>query len=103
MFLTTFCSSIRKLSSTNVNFITMQFTDLFCYRATKEIPLQCNARVNFEFKIFFVQRHPAFHVEPMSGELNVQHYSYSMPALCIMCHCKIKIPNTEQSATTEGK
>ncbi|XP_078572039.1 cilia- and flagella-associated protein 221-like [Branchiostoma floridae x Branchiostoma japonicum] len=33
----------------------------------KKIPLRCNAPIDFEFQISFIQPHPAFKVEPQTG------------------------------------
>lgn len=33
------------------------------------IPLKCDIPVDFEFMLSFVQLHPAFTVEPMSGRI----------------------------------
>lgn len=33
------------------------------------IPLKCDIPVDFEFTLSFVQLHPAFTVEPMSGRI----------------------------------
>ena len=46
-------------------------TLLFCLlcRITQMIPLKCDIPVDFEFTLSFVQLHPAFTVEPMSGRI----------------------------------
>ncbi|PFX33812.1 Primary ciliary dyskinesia protein 1 [Stylophora pistillata] len=43
------------------------FLTQFLYLTTKVIPLKCDIPVEFEFTLSYVQLHPAFTVEPMSG------------------------------------
>ena len=38
------------------------------------IPLKCDIPVDFEFTLSFVQLHPAFTVEPMSGRISIFYY-----------------------------
>lgn len=43
----------------------------FFSRITHVIPLNCSIPVDFEFTLSHVQTHPAFLVDPMSGNMTV--------------------------------
>ena len=43
------------------------FVVVYLTRVTHTIPLTCSIPVDFEFTLSYVQLHPAFTVEPMTG------------------------------------
>ena len=45
----------------------------FFSRITHVIPLKCSIPVDFEFTLSHVQTHPAFSVDPMSGNTVLYH------------------------------
>ena len=61
----------------------------FCflhYRTTKVIPLKCDITVEFEFTLSYVQLHPAFTVEPMSGKFLLKSPEVIGRLLMIRCN-----------------
>ena len=43
------------------------------HRMTQMFPLRCDAPIDFEFQLAYIQPHPAFTVNPMNGKFDIEH------------------------------